>query len=630
MATFNLDKFGKPIPTWIPSGSEIVEVQDQGVNYITPDGVRQGVSGPSVGSAFSSARLAFDQGAAAFTGGVTSASGGDAPIDFKPVVASNTFTATPEQEARQEAANKNVYGEGGFAAQQEAMNVQPGFTEGTRTEARSGTGTARRDSALPGEKPTNTQGDGQANIGTDVVGVDPFDAVAQQLQGIQRATDILAAANKAGLKTSATTTVQEAERFLRNKNLPVPGQVSGKITKAPPASSQDPVPFDYVSALGIDPKALQVNPIGEFESAYKNIYRDLGLQDTKSRIDQITRDFEELENEKAEKARNINDDPWLTEGVRINRLRKLDEEYEDRELILSNRLGLEQSTFESGLSEARFFATAALNQANANRSFAADQIEFAIERADKQMAAHAALEQQMFENELALEELGIDKAQLEIDLYKATSGDGNGGGLTPYQLVSLRNQIEDNMRINPSITAFNELVAFGVPQVINDFNSGKANNIADTILMRTLAKVTDPPTGVREEEYRTFETAVGALSRVYTVPKSWVGAGRLTDTGRAEMIRIIQDRFDGALRQYNTQYSYYENQALSSGITIPPAYVSTNAVSGGGNATEQLNLILNSGANPTNYVMARPDTTDTSTSGNSFLGQVLSVFGISL
>lgn len=148
----------------------------------------------------------------------------------------------------------------------------------------------------------------------------------------------------------------------------------------------------------------------------------------------------------------------------------------------------------------------------------------------------------------------------------------SGGGLTTYQQMQMRNQIEDNLRQNTAVKAYTELVNFGVPQVLEQYYEGTADNVADTVLMRSLAKVTDPTTGVREEEYRTFEDAQGALNRIYNMPKSWVGKGRLTETGRAAMIREIERRYNSRLDEYNDQYGYYADQAERSGVTIPPSY----------------------------------------------------------
>lgn len=169
----------------------------------------------------------------------------------------------------------------------------------------------------------------------------------------------------------------------------------------------------------------------------------------------------------------------------------------------------------------------------------------------------------------------VQKNQSTGEIRTASNPDAGGGsgGITPYQVLQTKNQIEDNLRQNPAVQAFGQLVNFGVPQVIDDFNSGQANSVTDTILMRALAKVTDPTTGVREEEYRTFDTAIGALNRIFVVPQAWVGRGRLNATGREQMIKQVQDRFKARLNDYKDQYKYYQGQATQLGVSIPPPYI---------------------------------------------------------
>jgi len=166
----------------------------------------------------------------------------------------------------------------------------------------------------------------------------------------------------------------------------------------------------------------------------------------------------------------------------------------------------------------------------------------------------------------------VDTQTGEVIKTLGSASSGGSAGLSPYQLITTRNQIEDNMKGNLAVKSYGELVNFGVPDVIAQFEAGIADSVADTILMRTLAKVTDPATGVREEEYRTFENAIGALNQIYITPKSWIGRGRLTDTGRAAMIREIQNRYNSRQKDYITQYNYYNGQAADLDLSIPPPY----------------------------------------------------------
>lgn len=158
----------------------------------------------------------------------------------------------------------------------------------------------------------------------------------------------------------------------------------------------------------------------------------------------------------------------------------------------------------------------------------------------------------------------------------ANAEKGGGSGLTPYQSLSYQNQIEDNFRTNPAVQNYTNLVNFGVPSVVSEI-AADPNSVKDTILMRTLAKITDPSTGVREGEYETFQNSIGAINRLFVMPGSWIGAGRLTQEGREQMTKLVLNRFNAAQSEYKNQYDYYSNQAKAGGVGLPPAYQASAA-----------------------------------------------------
>ena len=152
---------------------------------------------------------------------------------------------------------------------------------------------------------------------------------------------------------------------------------------------------------------------------------------------------------------------------------------------------------------------------------------------------------------------------------KAQTGDGSG--FTPLQLLNSTNQIQDNYRQDASVKNFQSMVNSGIPQVV-DSSTNNPGSLSDTLLMRALAKVTDPTTGVREGEYATFEDAQGALNKIFVMPKAWIGKGRLTDIGRKAMISEIQSRFNASQAEYDSTYDYYSGQVGQFGGTLPPKY----------------------------------------------------------
>ena len=340
----------------------------------------------------------------------------------------------------------------------------------------------------------------------------------------------------------------------------------------------------------------------------------MGLPVVSEQIDTISREIEELENKRDEEIASTNENPWTSEALRSSKVIKVQEKYEDKINARVNRLRLMENAADDARQQAQFAATLAIDVYDKERRFNRDRLEFMIDQTQKILEAEQKARKQelrkgfelspgqaryefnpltgTFEQTAALPRVSEEKERgtktidtgTEIQLIDDVTGEviqsypktkipgTSETGLTQYQTISLRNRLEDNLRQNPSVKAFGELVNFGVPVVLDRFEKGETDSVADTILMRSLAKVTDPTTGIREEEYRTFENAIGSLNRVFVMPQSWIGKGRLTPEGRAQMIREIQDRYDSREEDYLNQYQYYQYQAGQAGVTIPPPY----------------------------------------------------------
>lgn len=87
------------------------------------------------------------------------------------------------------------------------------------------------------------------------------------------------------------------------------------------------------------------------------------------------------------------------------------------------------------------------------------------------------------------------------------------------------------------------------------------DSVGDLFMLRYLARISDPRTGVREQEFETFKRAEGELKRVFNAPRSWFGQGMLSDEGRravrAEAEKIFRQRlatFDNKLRNKRSMY----------------------------------------------------------------------------
>lgn len=358
----------------------------------------------------------------------------------------------------------------------------------------------------------------------------------------------------------------------------------GKITPAPVSNAKSLETARAKFGFPQTKDDFEADPISSIKDITKQILGAMGYDEANSAYKTIADELEQMENDRDDEIRNINDDPWLTEGVRIRQIKKVEEKWADRIDSRVNKLQLLDNVRDDARQQAQFALGTAISVWDTERKIQAAQTEQYYQQAQRE-----------FENSLKLYELtqpksadlpsGVQeymfaveqgfggtyfdfKAQLAAAGRAPSSG---SGGLTPIQLLGFTNQVEDNFRANPAVQNYTQLVNFGVPSVIQEL-SQNPSSVNDTILMRTLAKITDPTTGVREGEYETFESATGAINRVFVLPKSWVGKGRLTDLGRQQMGQLVKTRFNAAQKEYTNQYNYYNRQASQVGATLPPPY----------------------------------------------------------
>ena len=129
------------------------------------------------------------------------------------------------------------------------------------------------------------------------------------------------------------------------------------------------------------PPAPEVNDDGsmkgpqDFASVYQDIIKQLGLTDIKAEFERVKKEYQDLQDKKAEEASDINDNPWLSENQRRGKLRKLDSKYELKENTLSNLMKYNQSLYEEGLAQAKFLTSGIIDDRNKMLQFALDREE---------------------------------------------------------------------------------------------------------------------------------------------------------------------------------------------------------------------------------------------------------------
>jgi hypothetical protein len=131
------------------------------------------------------------------------------------------------------------------------------------------------------------------------------------------------------------------------------------------------------------------NPYDQFYTWYKKVYDDLGLTTIKTQLADINKQITDEANKRDEEVANINDDPWLTEGVRLRRNKRAAEKYDNKIKNLTNQFNMYESVYTRGSQEAQFVASKGM-ELNQNAVKLTQDLMFkAIDMAEKEAEAMA-------------------------------------------------------------------------------------------------------------------------------------------------------------------------------------------------------------------------------------------------
>jgi LysM repeat protein len=127
----------------------------------------------------------------------------------------------------------------------------------------------------------------------------------------------------------------------------------------------------------------QKNPEKTFEELYQEMYTRLGLNDLKDNISNLTKRLTESEEKYADEIQKVNENPWMSEGLRSMRTKRIQERADAQKSIIMQELQLNQDAFDRGRQEVQYLTTTSLNQWNADRNFDYNQQQDLINRAER-------------------------------------------------------------------------------------------------------------------------------------------------------------------------------------------------------------------------------------------------------
>ena len=122
----------------------------------------------------------------------------------------------------------------------------------------------------------------------------------------------------------------------------------------------------------------------------------------------------------------------------------------------------------------------------------------------------------------------------------------------------------DNVRQDPDVRDF---VTVRDQRKVGKGAAASKTSAGDIILMRALARASDPQTGVREEEFRTFQGAQGVLDAIgVRLGPEMVGQGKLNDKGRAFLISQLENIYQNKKLSHLSAVTFYRGMAADLGL----------------------------------------------------------------
>lgn len=176
------------------------------------------------------------------------------------------------------------------------------------------------------------------------------------------------------------------------------GAISQTSNTAPVSSTQSLITNADKFGLTHTKNDFQTDPIKTIKDITKQVFSAMGLDQANTEIKNIGNELEDLQNKKDDEVRAINDDPWLTEGVRQRQIQKADEKWADRIDSRVNKLQLLESVQKDAVQQAQFAVGTAISLYDSERRFQAAQVQSYYDQA-----------QQEFDNSLKLQELDLKK-----------------------------------------------------------------------------------------------------------------------------------------------------------------------------------------------------------------------------
>lgn len=196
---------------------------------------------------------------------------------------------------------------------------------------------------------------------------------------------------------------------------------------------------------GIDTSNLGAtfrDPVASIKKIVEEVMASTGMPEIKTQLDAIAKSKTELENQMNDEIASINDNPWLSEGLRQKKVQAVKDKYESKVNSKINEFNLLQDMYDSARQEAQYSATLATNIYQNEREFLQGQLEFITSAAEKAASAKKTNNQIIGSSTEGYSLVSYDNEGNIVSQKKLTSG-STTGGLTSDQIEDAAKSILD-------------------------------------------------------------------------------------------------------------------------------------------------------------------------------------------
>lgn len=303
-------------------------------------------------------------------------------------------------------------------------------------------------------------------------------------------------------------------------------KLGGNIQTSPSAQPMGVSATDMVDnafatrGLSINDTKAKLDPLQAVKDTIKEVLNSYGVSDITAKMKNLSSEVETLANERDDKIREINDNPWTSQGTKNAEITKIQDRYENKIANRTKSLSLLQDTYKTAVDEAQYMAGLVQKYYDNQATLAQDQYQFELNNALKQqeLASSTALAEKKFaedKRQFGLE-YALKQSDLQLAREKAQTGGTTANTATQnqtYDLYNLAAKIVNTANTDKSAfnTAFglkgpsNYLPGTDAQMVKNQVNQLKAN-----LSLESRQKLKGSG-AISDFEARTLERSASAL-----------------------------------------------------------------------------------------------------------------------